>query len=102
MIIETRLNLTIYASGAKKYMLSPKIMNGVFNFWLLWDAQNSGESTRIAQSADPHKNKRLNSTSHNQKHELLHIKKSSDTIIRIGIGSTLDCVILEVKKWHLM
>jgi hypothetical protein len=32
MIIETRLNLTIYASGAKKYMLSPKIMNGVFNF----------------------------------------------------------------------
>ena len=74
MIIETRLNLTIYASGAKKYMLSPKIMNGVFNFWLLWDAQKSGESTRIAQSAVPHKNKGLSCTSHNQKHEL-HLEK---------------------------
>ena len=32
MIIETRLNLTMYASRAKKYMLSPKIMDGVLNF----------------------------------------------------------------------
>ena len=47
----------MYASGAKKYMLLPKIANRVFNFRLLWDAQNSEKPTRIAKIAVPHKKK---------------------------------------------
>jgi hypothetical protein len=51
----------------EKGFSSLKIANGIFNSWLLWDAQNSGKPTRIAQSALPYNYIELRCTSHDQK-----------------------------------
>ena len=66
-------------------MLFPKIANRVFNFWLLWDAQNSEKPTWISQIAVIHKNKELSCTSHNQKHEV-HLEKFLKPWSELGLA----------------
>ena len=99
MIIETRLNLTMYASGAKKIYAFPQNCKQVFQFLTtmgcskLWKAYTNCPMCSSSQ-------KQRTELHESQPKAWTTPPKSSDTIIRIGIGLTLDRVILEVKKWH--